>query len=137
MDARHCGCRPSYVPEPTQAIVSRAVGTRLGVAGAEVSESMTHANEELVRTFFHAFSRGDFRSAADMFADDVVLHVPGRNPFAGTIRGREAWLASLAKYAEAQAAGITLGFEVHDVVGGEDHAIALLNVWAEGRGERV
>jgi len=72
-----------------------------------------------------------------MFADDVVLHVPGRNPFAGTIRGREAWLASLAKYAEAQAAGITLGFEVHDVVGGEDHAIALLNVWAEGRGERV
>ena len=91
---------------------------------------MAHPNEILVREFFGAFSRGDFAEAASRFADDVVLHVPGKNPFSGVIRGREEWLTSLRKYAEAQTAGIVLTFDVHDVVAGLDHAVALLTVSA-------
>lgn len=66
---------------------------------------MGHPNETLVREFFELFSRRDVSSAARMFSDDVILHVPGRNPFSGTIHGREAWLRSLLKYVEAEGAG--------------------------------
>ena len=98
---------------------------------------MGHPNETLVREFFELFSRRDVSSAARMFSDDVILHVPGRNPFSGTVHGREAWLRSLLTYVEAERAGITLAFEVHDVVGNDEHAVALLSVRAERRGKRI
>lgn len=98
---------------------------------------MPQLSEARVREFFGAFSRRDFAAAASMFSNDVVLHVPGRNPFSGTIYGRDAWLASLSKYVEAERAGISLAFEVHDVVGGSAHAVALLSVRAERGGERI
>lgn len=97
---------------------------------------MPHPNETLIREFFELFARRDVSTAARLFSDDVVLHVPGRNPFSGIIYGREAWLRSLLKYAEAESAGITLSFEVHDVVGGDEHTVALLNILAEREGER-
>lgn len=98
---------------------------------------MTRPSEARVREFFEAFSRRDVASAATLFSDDVVFHIPGRNRFSGLIRGREAWTASLLKYAEAEKAGVSLTFQVHDVVGGDDHTVALLSVQAEHRGKRI
>lgn len=98
---------------------------------------MLGPNETLVREFFARFSRRDVASAATMFSDDVVLHVPGRNPFSGTIHGREAWLGSLLKYVEAENAGIALSFELHDVVASNGHTVALLNVRAERQGKAI
>lgn len=98
---------------------------------------MPHPHETLVREFFERFSRRDVVAAARMFSDDVVLHVPGRNLFSGTFHGRQAWLGSVLKYAEAENAGITLSFEVHDVVGSDDHTLALLSIRAERQGRQI
>jgi hypothetical protein len=72
-----------------------------------------------------------------MLSNDVVFHIPGRNPFSGAIHGPEAWMRSLLKYVEAENAGITLSFEVHDVMGSDDHTVALLSIRAERQGKRI
>lgn len=90
-----------------------------------------------MREFFERFSRRDLTAAASLFSEDVNLHVPGRNPFSGTIDGREAWLSSLLKYVEAEHVGIRLSFEVHDVVAGDEHAVGLLSIRAERLEERI
>jgi ketosteroid isomerase-like protein len=39
---------------------------------------MAHANEELLRQGYEAFSKGDMEALAALFAHDVVWHTPGR-----------------------------------------------------------
>lgn len=76
-------------------------------------------------------------AAADHFADDVTFHIPGQNPLAGEIHGKDQWLASLSKYVQMEQSGTALKFEVHDVIGGDDHVIALLSVRADRREESL
>jgi ketosteroid isomerase-like protein len=41
-----------------------------------------HPNEELLRREYEARAARDDRALTDVFADDVVWHVPGRNAIA-------------------------------------------------------
>ena len=50
---------------------------------------MAHPNEELMRKYAEAWERGDVKAAENFYADDVVLHMPGRNQFSGIFRGKE------------------------------------------------
>jgi ketosteroid isomerase-like protein len=44
---------------------------------------------------YAAFSTGDMATLNDLFADDAVWHVPGRNSISGPKKGRDAsWLSS-------------------------------------------
>jgi ketosteroid isomerase-like protein len=47
-----------------------------------------HPNEDLLRREYDAFAREDLTSLDEIFADDIVYHVPGHNPFSGDARGR-------------------------------------------------
>ena len=51
------------------------------------------AAAEVMRRYRDAAARGDFAEAFGMFADDIVFRIPGRGPFAGEHRGRDAALA--------------------------------------------
>jgi uncharacterized protein len=48
-----------------------------------------HPNEQLLREEYRARADRDDRSLADVFADDIVWHVPGKNAIAGEYRGRD------------------------------------------------
>jgi ketosteroid isomerase-like protein len=50
---------------------------------------MVHPNVEMMRNYLEAWKNGDVEKAMSFWDDDVVLHMFGRNPYAGTYTGRE------------------------------------------------
>ena len=85
-----------------------------------------HPNVESARAGLEAFMKGDRETLAATMAEDVIWHVPGSNPFAGEFRGKAEVLGRFQRMAEA---GINLAFDdIHDVVGNEDHVVALVTL---------
>ena len=82
-----------------------------------------HPNASTYRRTADAFRSQDSEALRDLIAEDVVWHVPGTNPVAGEVQGLEAlfdWFGRLR-----QATGGTFTLEEHDVVGNDDHVVAL------------
>ena len=48
-----------------------------------------HPNLELLRRGYAAYGSGDMDTINELFADDVVWHVAGRNPLSGDYNGKE------------------------------------------------
>ena len=48
------------------------------------------AAHDVMRSYLEAVQRGDWATGFGFFADDIVLHVPGRSALAGEHRGRTA-----------------------------------------------
>lgn len=84
-----------------------------------------HPNELLARREMELISSGDLESLQELYADDLVIHYPGRNPLAGTSGVDEF----LAKFEGLLGTG-TLVRELHDALGTDDHAVQLLRVTA-------
>jgi ketosteroid isomerase-like protein len=61
---------------------------------------MAHPDEELVRSAFDAFAKGDVDTLRESMAQDAVWHVPGRNQLSGEHRGVDAILGFFAKTME-------------------------------------
>ena len=83
-----------------------------------------HPNAAIARGALEAFIRGDVPTMAATLADDVVWHAPGANRFSGTFTGKEETVARLGAMREA---GVVVSFEIHDVVGNDDHVVALVD----------
>jgi ketosteroid isomerase-like protein len=96
---------------------------------------MGHPNEDLLRQGYDAFGRGDMEWLNEHFADDIVWHVPGQNPFAGDHRGKEAVFALFAKQMELT--GGSLRLEIHDVLANDEHGVALATVTATREGKSL
>lgn len=90
---------------------------------------------ELVRKGYLAFDNGDADTLIDLFTSDVVVHVPGTGPLAGTYKGPEAVLGYYARLAE-----LTEGtFKIHllDLHGdGLGHVLALHRTTSERNGAK-
>jgi ketosteroid isomerase-like protein len=100
--------------------------------GEEMSE---HPHAVAVRRALEAFSKGELDVVAASIEEDAVWHVPGTNRFAGTFTGREAILGRFAKMAEA---GLISSFDdIHDVVGNDDHVVALVQLTLTAPGGSV
>jgi len=89
---------------------------------------MAHPNEDLLRKGYEAFGQGDMDWLGEHFTDDIVWHVPGRNPFAGDHRGKDAVFSLFAKQMEITEG--TLRLEIHDVLANDEHGVALATVTA-------
>jgi ketosteroid isomerase-like protein len=87
-----------------------------------------HPNGALLRGLLEAFTARDVRAVETAFDDDVTWHSPGTNRFSGQFRGRAAAMQRLAQMREA---GISTGFDVHDVVANDEHAVALVHLHLE------
>jgi ketosteroid isomerase-like protein len=87
-----------------------------------------HPNGALMRGLLEAFAGRDVAAMEAAFDDDVTWHAPGTNRFSGQFRGRAAAMQRLAQMREA---GISSGFDVHDVVVNDDHAVALVHLHLE------
>ena len=79
---------------------------------------------EVIGEYLAAMERGDRTAAVALYAEDVVMHVPGRSSFAGERRGREAVLAYLRAAVERAPHGIEV--ELLDVLESERERVALL-----------
>lgn len=89
-----------------------------------------HPNVEAARTSLEALMKGDVETMAAGIADDAVWHVPGSNRFAGDFVGRQAILDRFGQMAEA---GFQIAVdEIHDIVGGDDHVVALVKLSVTG-----
>jgi ketosteroid isomerase-like protein len=88
----------------------------------------------LVRRGYAAFNSGDVETLASIFADDVVQHVPGTGPFAGTYKGVEAVLGYYGKLAEATDGTFRAHLvEVHGDGNGHVTAFHQINAVREGQ----
>jgi uncharacterized protein len=97
---------------------------------------MAHPNEELMRGAFAAFQRGDMEALQNKyFAADVRYHVAGRSQVAGDYEGVGAVLGLFARLFELS--GGTLSLELHDVVAGDEHTVALFAIRAEREGRKL
>jgi uncharacterized protein len=94
-----------------------------------------HPNVLLARASLEAFMRGDVEQMAASLADDVVWHVPGVHRFAGEFRGREEVVDRFRRMAAADVR--TIFEEIHDVVGNDEHVVALVNVRFDAPGGSV
>jgi ketosteroid isomerase-like protein len=88
-----------------------------------------HPNAALVRQAVDAMNRGDLDGFASLVSDDVVWHIIGSSE---PVRGRDAMLAGLG----GGSADFTITPELHDVLVGEDHVVALVKAHAT-RGDRT
>ncbi len=96
---------------------------------------MAHPNEEMLRKGIDAFGKGDLDTVQSLFADDIVWHVGGNNQLSGDYKGKQEVMEWLGKNAELS--GGTLRVEPHDVLGNDEHAVALITVSAQRDGESL
>jgi ketosteroid isomerase-like protein len=100
-----------------------SIGLSIKRSGHHKEGTVAHPNEEVVRTGYEAFSRGDMDTLRGLFVDDVVWHVPGRSPLAGDHRGVDAVLGYFGQTMELT--GGTFQVELHDVVANDHHTVGL------------
>ena len=87
-----------------------------------------HPNGALLRGLLEALGALDVQAVETAFDVDVTWHAPGTNRFSGQFRGRTAAMRRLAQMREA---GISTGFDVHDVVANDEHTVALVHLHLE------
>jgi ketosteroid isomerase-like protein len=96
---------------------------------------MAHPNEELLRRGYEAFSAGDMQTLGELFADDIVWHVGGRNQLSGDYRGREEVFGLFGRFVELT--GGTLRIELHAALADDEHALALQRTTGEREGRAL
>jgi uncharacterized protein len=84
---------------------------------------MGHPNADVMRRSDELLTAGDFPGFLELHAEDVVMHVPGDGPLSGDHRGREGIAAIFQK--EMSLLDAPPQFEQHDILGSEDHVVAL------------
>ena len=91
------------------------------------------ANEALARREIEALNANDLDAVRAMYTDDFVLHYPGKNPLSGDHRGIDGFLAKVRALMGSEG---KVTRELHDALGSDDHAIQLLNVTADVKGQK-
>jgi uncharacterized protein len=82
-----------------------------------------------------AFRARDTEALAELIDHEVVWHIPGTTPLAGQVRGREALFRWFDRLHEATEGTFTL--KEHDVLGTDDHVVALSDMSAVKDGVRI
>jgi ketosteroid isomerase-like protein len=87
-------------------------------------EIMGHPNEAVVRKGYEAFSKGDIETLQnEIFTDDIVWHVPGRNPLSGDYKGISEVLGYFGQLGELS--GATLQVTLEDVLANDERTVGL------------
>jgi uncharacterized protein len=94
---------------------------------------MEHPNAALYRRTADAFREGDRVALAALIDEDVVSHIPGSGPMAGDIHGLEALFRFFDRLRDVTEGTFTL--EEHDVLGTDDHVVALSHMSAVRGGD--
>ncbi len=89
-----------------------------------MEEIMGHPNEAVVRKGYEAFSKGDIETLQnEIFTDDIVWHVPGRNPLSGDYKGISEVLGYFGQLGELS--GGTLQVTLEDALADDERTVGL------------
>jgi len=83
---------------------------------------MAHPNEDTLRRIDEAQGRGDLEAFFGYFADDVKVHVRGKNKLAGDYEGKNNLQTLFSRFMEA-AGDFT--FEGHAYLADDEHGVTL------------
>jgi ketosteroid isomerase-like protein len=92
-------------------------------------------NAAVVRRGYGFFNSGDLQGLTDVFQEDAVWHVAGRNRLSGEKRGRDAILAYFGQLGELS--GGSLRAELHDVLADDDHVVGLHTAIGQREGQSL
>ena len=84
---------------------------------------MAHPNEDVVRSYIASLGAGDMDGVRKHLADEIVMHMGGRNPMSGDKRGPDEVVGTFEAITERTGAPIST--ELHDLLSTEDHVVAL------------
>jgi len=79
---------------------------------------------ELITKYLAAARAGDWETAFEYFADDIVFRIPGRSRFAGELRGKEAAVEYIQSFRDHYGEG-EIEVELIDMLASDDR-VALL-----------
>jgi ketosteroid isomerase-like protein len=80
---------------------------------------------DVMTAYLSAARAKDWEAAFGLFADDLVIHIPGRSPFAGDHRGKQAAIDYISAIRERYGdAGIEL--DIVDMLAGEERFMLLV-----------
>ncbi|HEX2157907.1 MAG TPA: nuclear transport factor 2 family protein [Actinomycetes bacterium] len=91
---------------------------------------------DVMRRYLEAVQRGDWETGFGFFADDIVLHVPGRSSLAGEHRGRAAAEGYL-QAALARSHGAEVAVELVDMLASEERVALIVRETFSGPGSAV
>lgn len=91
---------------------------------------------ELLDAYAAAWGRGDPEAAFGFYADDVVMHLPGRGALAGSHRGRDAVVATIRALL-SRTDGLPVEVEVLDRLTSRDRVALLLRETTSRGPERL
>ncbi len=83
-----------------------------------------HPNAVRLRDAYAAFSKGDLAALNELFAEDILWHVGGRNQLAADYQGRDDVYALFGKMMEIT--GGTFRIQVHTILADDEHGMALV-----------
>jgi ketosteroid isomerase-like protein len=96
---------------------------------------MAHPNADLLNTGYDAFDKGDMDTVRELFADDIVFHVPGSSQVSGEYRGQNDVFGFFGKLMELS--GGTFKIERHAVLADDEHATVLSTTTAQREGKTL
>ncbi|MET3811964.1 nuclear transport factor 2 family protein [Arthrobacter sp. UYEF3] len=92
-------------------------------------------NAEVVRRGYEAFNAGDMATLNELFAEDAVWYAAGNGVLSGTKQGRDAVLSYFGELG-ARSQG-SFRAAVEDIVGGENHTVAIQRSHATSSGKTL
>jgi ketosteroid isomerase-like protein len=81
-----------------------------------------HPNEKLLRDADEAQIQGDVEGFAGFYADDVIVHIPGRSSLAGVYKGKDQFLELFGRFMERTP---EYSFEPHAYLADDEHGVIL------------
>ena len=94
-----------------------------------------HPNVTRMKDGYAAFAKGDFAVLDDLFADDVVWHVGGRNQLTRDYRGRDEVYGFFGRLLELTEG--TFHIDLHTIFADDEHGVALVATSASRGGQSV
>ena len=91
--------------------------------------------DQVMQAYAQAWARGEPDTAFGFYADDVVMHLPGRGGLAGSHEGKPAVVAAIRALL-ARTDGVSVTVEVRDRLVSEDR-VALVLREVVSRGDRT
>jgi hypothetical protein len=94
-----------------------------------------HPNVTRMKDGYAAFAKGDFAVLDDLFADNVVWHVGGRNQLTKDYRGRDEVYGFFGRLLELTEG--TFHIDLHTIFADDEHGVALVATLARRGGKSV
>jgi uncharacterized protein len=99
-------------------------------------EIMTdHPNVSRIRDGYAAFTKADFAALNELFAEDVLWHVQGRNQLTGEYRGRDAVYGFFGKLMERTQGSFHIDLQA--VFADDERGVALVHQGASRDGRSI